>query len=76
MDSLEDVFDENGFKGAEAYPIMQTLVETLVSQNRKAFLPYFNSIKDGTDTEDALKQHYNLDYKSLEAAWRRDLQRR
>jgi hypothetical protein len=75
-DSLEDIFSENGFKGPDAYPIMQTLVQTLIAQNRASFLPMFNSIKDGADPEAALKEFYNLDYASLESAWRRDLQRR
>jgi hypothetical protein len=73
---IDEIFAEDGFKGGGAYPVMRTLVETMIRRDRGTFLSFFNAIKDGTDAEKALRQFYGWDYKSLEMAWRQDLRRR
>jgi hypothetical protein len=52
------------------YPVMQTMVEAMIRDNRKAFLQMFNDIKDGMDPEEAMKKNYNAGYRQWEPAWR------
>jgi len=70
---IDEVFEEDGFKGAGAYPVMRTLVETMIHKDRKAFLNMFDAIKDGTRPQIALKKFYGWDYAGLEKAWRREM---
>jgi hypothetical protein len=70
--SIQDMFEENrGLLRAEEYPVAQTLVETMLAENPKTFLRFFNDVKDGTKPEDALKKEYKTDNHGLEAAWRK-----
>ena len=59
--------------GGEMYPVMMTLVQTLITHDRKAFLRYFDDIKAGVDPEAALRTHYSTDYDGLIAAWKKFL---
>jgi hypothetical protein len=68
--NIAPIFSENGFKGAEYYPVMRTVTELLVARSRKKFLDMIDEIKAGTPAEEALKKHYNWTYPQLEAAWR------
>ena len=53
------------------YSVHRTLIETLITRDRKAFIAWFNDIKYGMDAEEALKKHFNWDYPTLERMWRR-----
>jgi hypothetical protein len=70
---VSSVFDDNNMPGGEMYPVMMTLVETLIADDRKAFLKYFDDIKAGVDPEEALKKYYNTDYDGLVKAWKKYL---
>jgi hypothetical protein len=65
------LFDDEKMPGGEMYPVMQTMVEALIKENKKAFLSMFDDIKDGMNPEEALKKHYKAGYKDWENAWRR-----
>jgi hypothetical protein len=67
---FESLFDDNQMPGGEMYPVMQTMVEALIKEDRKAFLKMFDDIKDGTEPEEALKKNYKAGYKDWEPAWR------
>jgi hypothetical protein len=67
------VFDDNNMPGGEMYPVMMTLVETLIAHDRQAFLKYFNDIKAGVDPEEALKKHFHTDHDGLVKAWKKYL---
>lgn len=58
----------------EDYPVVRTLVETLVAGDRKGFINFFNDIKDGMPFEEALKKEYKTDKDGFEKAWRKYLQ--
>jgi hypothetical protein len=64
------LFDDNQMPGGDMYPVMQTMVEAMIRDNRKAFLQMFNDIKDGMDPEEAMKKNYNAGYRQWEPAWR------
>jgi hypothetical protein len=64
------LFDDSKMPSGEWYPVMQTMVEYLIAQNHDAFKKMFDSIKDGTDGEAALKKYYNMDYDQLMTDWR------
>ncbi len=68
--SLKDIFEGDKPKKGEAYPVMWSLVQTLIARDPKAFLAMFDSLKEGMETEEALKKHYHWDYDMLEKAWR------
>ena len=68
---FESLFDDKKMPGGEMYPVMQTMVEALIGENRKAFLKMFDDIKDGMEPEEALKKNYNAGYKDWEPAWRK-----
>lgn len=70
---VKPVFDDDHMPGGEMYPVMMTLVETLIAHDRQTFLRYFDDIKAGTDPEAALRTHYNTDYDGLLKAWRKYL---
>lgn len=65
------LFNDKQMPAGEYYPVMMTMVEVLVVDDRKAFLKTFNDIKDGVDPKDALKINFKLDYDGLVKAWRR-----
>jgi hypothetical protein len=52
------------------YPVMQTMVEALIQEDRKAFLKMFDDIKDGMDPEAAMRKNYHAGYADWEKAWR------
>lgn len=56
---------------AEDYPVARTVVETLIVGDRKAFLTFFNDVKDGVTVSDALKARFNTDEDGLGQAWRK-----
>jgi hypothetical protein len=64
------LFDDEKMPGGDMYPVMQTMVEAMIRDNRKAFLQMFNDIKDGMDPEEAMKKSYNAGYRQWEPAWR------
>jgi len=65
------LFDDAKFPGGEMYPVMQTMVEAMIDDNRKGFLGMFNDIKDGMEPETAMRKHFKAGYKDWEPAWRR-----
>jgi hypothetical protein len=67
---VSNIFDDDQMPGGQMYPVMQTMVEMLINQDRKAFIRFFDAIKDGEKPEAALKRIYGLDYAGLEKAWR------
>jgi hypothetical protein len=69
--SISNVFDDRVMPGGEYYPVMMTLVEVLVVEDRRKFIEFFNACKDGEAPEAALKRLYGVDYAGLEDAWRR-----
>ena len=69
--SIASVFDDRVMPGGEYYPVMMTLVEVLVVEDRRKFIEFFNACKDGEDPEAALKRLYGVDYAGLEDGWRR-----
>lgn len=65
------LFDDAGTRPTgEFYPVMQSMVELLVSQNKQGFLKMIDAIKDGTSPEKALQDNYNADYVRFAAIWR------
>ena len=69
--SIEFLFtDDEKDKEFQYYPAHRTLTETLIVQDRKAFVAMFKAIKDGVPTEDAIKQNYKWDYAQLNIEWR------
>jgi hypothetical protein len=65
------LFDDKIMPSGDWYPVMQTMVEYLIAQDKDAFLKMFDAIKAGTDGEEALQKFYGLDYASLMSAWRK-----
>jgi hypothetical protein len=68
---FESLFDDKKFPGGEMYPVMQTMVEAMIADNRKAFIQMFDDIKDGMNPEEAMKKNYKAGYKDWEKAWRK-----
>lgn len=69
--NFEDLFDDEKMPGGDMYPVMQTMVEALIKENRRGFLLMFDDIKDGVEPEAALRKHFKAGYKDWEPAWRR-----
>jgi hypothetical protein len=65
------LFDDGKFPGGEMYPVMQTMVEALIKEDRRAFIKLFDDIKDGVQPEEALWRNFRAGYKDWEPAWRR-----
>jgi len=63
--------DDAGNQKAEMYPVMRTLVETLILKDRKAFLHFFDDIKKGATTAESLQTNYKWTFDDLEKYWRR-----
>ena len=72
---LEQLFDDDQMPGGGYYPVMQTMVQMLIDQDRTLFLKYFDAIKNGEKPEAALKRNFNIDYGGLEKAWKLYMQR-
>jgi len=68
---FQDLFDDNKLPPGSMYPVMQTMVEALIKEDRKAFLKMFDDIKDGMDPEAAMKKNYKAGYADWEKAWRK-----
>jgi hypothetical protein len=67
---FQDLFDDKKLPPGEMYPVMQTMVEALIQEDRKAFLKMFDDIKDGMDPEAAMRKNYKAGYADWEKAWR------
>ena len=61
--------------GPDTHPVMQTLVETLMTKDRKALLGLVNSLKDGKSGPAALDEAYHWSYDAMQTAWRQYLKR-
>jgi hypothetical protein len=68
--AFQDLFDDKKLPPGEMYPVMQTMVEALIQEDRKAFLKMFDDIKDGMDPEEAMRKNYHAGYADWEKAWR------
>jgi hypothetical protein len=67
---MSAIFNDS-IKSGDLYPVMMSMAECLIAQDRKAFIKLYDTIKDGAKPEDALRQCYGIDYKGLDKAWRR-----
>jgi hypothetical protein len=67
---FQALFDDKQMPPGEMYPVMQTMVEALIGEDRKAFLKMFDDIKDGMDPEAAMRKNYKAGYADWEKAWR------
>jgi hypothetical protein len=72
---LGQLFDDEVMPGGEYYPVMQTMVEMLIQQDRRAFLKWFDAMKEGDKPEASLKKYFGIDYAGLENAWREHMSR-
>jgi hypothetical protein len=68
---FENLFDDKMMPGGEMYPVMMTMVEALIGENRKSFIQMIDDLKDGMEPEAALKKNFHAGYKDWEKAWRR-----
>jgi hypothetical protein len=68
--SADALFEDNKMPSGEWYPVMQTLVEYLISQDHAAFKNMFDAIKDGQDGQAALEKYFHLNYHQLYSTWR------
>lgn len=68
---FESLFDDSMMPGASMYPVMQTMVEALIGENRKQFIQMIDDLKDGVEPEAALKKNFKAGYKDWEPAWRK-----
>ena len=69
--SIARIFDDRSLAGPEMYPVMMTLVQALYEEDTAKFVEYINRIKAGENGQKALHELYDVDYRGLEAAWRR-----
>lgn len=67
---LAFLFDDANRPTGEYYPVMQSMVELLVSTNKKGFLQLIDAIKDGKKPEAALQEIYHADYEQFAKTWR------
>jgi hypothetical protein len=67
---IDQLFDDEQMPGGEYYPVMQTMVQMLIDENRTLFLKWFDAIKDGEKPEAALKKYFGVDYAGLVSAWK------
>jgi hypothetical protein len=67
------LLEEHGLLKSEEYPVAQTVVETMLKENPKNFLKFFNDIKDGMKLAEALNQEFKTTPEGLESAWRKYL---
>jgi hypothetical protein len=75
VSSVQDLFDEHNMPLGIAYPVMESMVDTLVQHEPRdgAFVDYFNALKDGMEPEEALKKYFGVGYVGFEKAWRTQL---
>lgn len=68
---IKQIFDDKSMASFVEidYHISQTVVETMIAGDPKAFLRFFNDVKDGVDPDEALKREYHTDRTGLERAW-------
>jgi hypothetical protein len=71
--SIQPLFEQKSLLQADDYPVVQTVVEAMLAGDSRAFLRFFNDIKDGMKPDEALQKEYKVDNKGLEAAWRKYL---
>lgn len=69
--SLNYLFSNRGMLEGDDYPVAQTVVETLIVVDHRAFLRYLNDIKDGMTADDALAKEYKHDVAEIDGAWRK-----
>ena len=69
--SAGTLFDDNIMPTGEWYPVMQTMVEYLIAQDKAGFLKMFDAIKGGMDGQEALQKYFKLDYTELMKTWRK-----
>lgn len=74
--SISEIFDDRSLPGPDMYPVMMTLVQALHAEDPKRFMEYVDRIKAGDDPQEALEELYEVDYRGLEAAWRRYMMRK
>jgi hypothetical protein len=67
---FQALFDDAKLPAGDMYPVMQTMVEFLISQDRKKFLKFFDDLKEGMDPEAALTKHFYMGYQQFEDSWR------
>lgn len=67
---ISALWDDDHMPSGYYYPVMMSLVKLLAEEKPKAFINYFNDIKDGMDPEDALRKHYGVSYAQFEETWR------
>jgi hypothetical protein len=65
------LFDDSNMPSGYYYPVMMTMAECLLKQDRKKFLAFFDEIKLGTEPEAALTKIYGVDYLTLAQRWNR-----
>jgi hypothetical protein len=68
---FENLFDDTMMPGGIMYPVMMTMVEALIHENRRAFIHMIDDLKDGVEPEAALKKNFHAGYKDWEPAWRK-----
>jgi hypothetical protein len=71
--NLQYMFDAKKLVGDD-YPVAQTMVETLVITDGRAFLRFLNDIKDGMTPDDAMQKEYKKGMTDLDPAWRKYIQ--
>jgi hypothetical protein len=69
--SISRIFDDRVTAGPEMYPVMMTLVKALHDEDPQRFVQFIDRIKAGENAENVLRDLYDVDYRGLEAAWRR-----
>jgi hypothetical protein len=67
---FQALFDDSKLPAGDMYPVMQTMVEYLISQDRKKFLKFFDDLKEGMEPEAALSKYFYMGYQQFEDAWR------
>jgi hypothetical protein len=53
------------------YGISHSLVRYLVARDKKSFPKLITLIKEGTPVEEALEKSYGMDFRELQARWRK-----
>ncbi len=66
-----DMLKEKHVMTGDDYPVSQTMVETLVAANSKAFVAMVHSLKDGETWAEALKKHYKTDDAGFIESWKK-----
>ena len=72
---VEKIFDDDYMPPGQYYPVMMTMAEGLVKQDRKRFVGMVDAIKGGAEPEEALRDAYGVGYDGLVKAWQHYVQR-